>query len=576
MLNEKPFLDAVVMAANVEQSLVYKSLSQHHGVVWKQHPLSSKLRYQGHSFGDRVRIHHFNIKRHISQTLKNKTTDDGRRYVELMDEAAVAFFGDKPFLYLCNKDAQWNSKILESCPTAKKLPVSCRGSNKYIKETRLYISAAFNRNPALGEVLTLLGFDKETQIRALAYETYYQAIMRLALRDLNSMAPVEIILPDAIAAEVMAETLAALSVSEIEVEEFRKLKPLTRKQQKQRSRAFKKYREILAAKRGANSNKTFIGNAPQITPNFSLTLRATFHKSTLDHLENQFWEHEFGLQEFIQTMRSIAGDPEDDKKKDVLLFNSTTFKSESGIGYRQQQNFDKAYFLVLDFDDSKITLDDFIKLFGKTAPKADRVPFLIFNSFSRSPLQPNRFRVIVFFHCPAMSLGEYQGAFDYVQYRLEEAGWGNKTQGLDRACRSGNQSFYMPCTNRQYPDWAFFDWHNTETDEIKELGLMPFMFPPDDEEALPEADGSEFASADEIPQELIYSATQMVRGMRSGRHYEFFMAGVRLATIRHNGLRLDRWSVESELKSIAGSERHMRKKVKDIMKSLDRYGHFTR
>ena len=86
----------------------------------------------------------------------------------------------------------------------------------------------------------------------------------------------------------------------------------------------------------------------------------------------------------------------------------------------------------------------------------------------------------------------------------------------------------------------------------------------------------EYAPADEIPQELIDSAIQKVRGMCSGRHYEFFMAGVRLAGIRYKGLRMDRWSVEYELKGIAGSEVHMLKKVKEIMKSLDGYGHFTR
>ena len=175
-----------------------------------------------------------------------------------------------------------------------------------------------------------------------------------------------------------------------------------------------------------------------------------------------------------------------------------------------------------------------------------------------------------------MSVDEFQRAFDYVQWRLEEAGWGNKTQGLDRACRSGNQSFYMPCTNRQHPDWALFEAHNTKTDDIEELGLRPFMLPEDDEEARPEPDESRCVSAGEIPQDLIDSATQNVSGMCSGRHYEFFMAGVRLAGIRYKGLRLDCWSVEYELKQIAGSDQHMLKKVKEIMKSLNQYGHFTR
>ena len=89
VLNEKLFTNAVLMGANVERSLLFQWLTKQYDLQWQPHRLTSRLRYQKHAFGGRVRIHHFNVDRHISQTFKNKKTNDGRRYVDLMDAAAV-------------------------------------------------------------------------------------------------------------------------------------------------------------------------------------------------------------------------------------------------------------------------------------------------------------------------------------------------------------------------------------------------------------------------------------------------------------------------------------------------------
>jgi hypothetical protein len=61
--------------------------------------------------------------------------------------------------------------------------------------------------------------------------------------------------------------------------------------------------------------------------------------------------------------------------------------------------------------------------------------------------------------------------------------------------------------------------------------------------------------------------------MSDGRHKLFFDTGVRLATLRWQGVRLSEAVIEAELGAIAGNEAHMKKKVPKIMKSLKRYQH---
>ena len=441
----------------------------------------------------------------------------------------------------------------------------------------LAIHGSTSRLPSIAtqpspEVLTLLGFDRDAQCRATAHEIHYQAAMRLALRNPDSTDPVDVIVPDAIAAGALADALGAIRPSEIVVPEFVRLEPLTQTQKKRRQQAFKAYRKILSAKRIPKSYNIY-GNGILFGDNFSARLMATFHKNTHDEFADQFLEETYDIQDFIQVMRSSAAAPLEAKERG-LLFNSTIFKRTSNRGIRRQENFDKSFFLVLDFDDSKITPNDFIRLFGRKAPINDRLPFLIFNSFRRSPAMPNRFKVIIFYQCPATSVDEHQAAFDYIQWRLEEAGWGEKTVGLDRGCRSGNQSFYMPCTNRHHPDWAIFEAHNTRTDEIKQLGLIPFMLPKEEDIPVKSVPG-QCAASNQFPRDLIDNETRMVRSMTCGRHHEFFMTGYRLTRLRHNGLRLDRFDVQQELYAIAGSELKMKKKVKGIMQALDRYRCFV-
>ena len=178
--------------------------------------------------------------------------------------------------------------------------------------------------------------------------------------------------------------------------------------------------------------------------------------------------------------------------------------------------------------------------------------------------------MIVFYASPASSIEEHQAAFDYINFKLETAGWPPAVSGLDKNCRSGVQSFHLPCTNRSHPGWAFFEVHNTKTAEIHKYGLVPYAIPvASDCQLVTEPDGPQYG---DVPQHFIDKATATVRSMRSGRHLEFFKAGIKLSKLRHEGKRLDADTIRQILLDIAGNEQHMRKKVPDVMKSLAKYG----
>ena len=84
-----------------------------------------------------------------------------------------------------------------------------------------------------------------------------------------------------------------------------------------------------------------------------------------------------------------------------------------------------------------------LRLFGTKARTYERHSFLICNTFSRSADMPNKFRVIMFFKRPARSVGAYRACFDYVENRLEAAGFPPNLSGLDSNSRKPTQLFRL-------------------------------------------------------------------------------------------------------------------------------------
>ena len=163
----------------------------------------------------------------------------------------------------------------------------------------------------------------------------------------------------------------------------------------------------------------------------------------------------------------------------------------------------------------------------KSGSRSEGLSFVIYNSFSRRPEEPNRFRVIVFYSEPARSLAAHQGTYDEVVRRLAEAGYPPKTSGLDPNCRSGVHSFWMPATNRAFPEWAFFRPHNTKTRELRRHAINPNDYIAE-KEPIPAYLSMRQCGANAPTREQIDAILGPVRSMTSGREVPWRDAGLRL------------------------------------------------
>ena len=235
-------------------------------------------------------------------------------------------------------------------------------------------------------------------------------------------------------------------------------------------------------------------------------------------------------------------------------------------GYRTQANFHSASMLVLDFDNGSLSPERFVEMFWTKAGRGQKRSFVICNTFSRSPDEPNRFRAILFFTTPARSLAEYQAVFDSVIARIVEEGYPVAEMGIDMTCRSGVQSFYIPCTNRAHPGHAFFEHYGTETRDIGRYGIDPsaYLKTAPTRPTLERAKQSSIA-VDGLSPELSDMKKKLM-GMAEGRHALFFDFACKTA-IHFK----DKAKVTKELYDVAGSDAKLRGKVKPALNSLRKY-----
>ena len=74
------------------------------------------------------------------------------------------------------------------------------------------------------------------------------------------------------------------------------------------------------------------------------------------------------------------------------------------------------------------------------------------------------------------SLEIFTSIYDAIKDRLNSAGFPPEKSGLDTACRSDVQSFFLPCTNRNQREWAFFRSHGMTDVEISRFAIDPAAY----------------------------------------------------------------------------------------------------
>ena len=249
-------------------------------------------------------------------------------------------------------------------------------------------------------------------------------------------------------------------------------------------------------------------------------------------------------------------------KEDRRMFNPAVFqRTDIGNGWRTIANYQTSSMMVLDFDGGNLSPEQFVSIFGPDAGAGRRLSFAIYNSFSRSIEQPNKFHVVVFFSQAATNVKEHKAAYETVVRRLEDEGFNGEGMKLDRC--SGVQSFYIPCTNTACPEMAFFDSFWVTARELKRA-INPALCLKTAIPVAPKLRNIRFEverAADDV--EAILAPYV---GMREGRNRPIHNACWKLRK-----LNISQSDIKGLIARTFGSEPKVEKTTRESLKSIERY-----
>ena len=437
-------------------------------------------------------------------------------------------------------------------------------------------------------MLNNLGFENHTIKSSTLHEAAYQALMRTALRDPDSKVLVNCVVPEYETAKRIVEIFGGAQIKFIGDYEFKKVQPLTNSERKKRSNFFKTKRSLFVAHHGNQKlvsecdhtdnvsdfddlprkgytsliNNT-IESCTQIgadhgliadlnikTPDLSRANGCslsdandclldqwfiTIHDHYMDRDHTAFIDIPVDLQGLIKLLREAANTVINDKDE-LFLINPTTFDNTDPEGHRRQVNFVQSSMMVLDFDGGDLSISEFEDIFWTKAGRGKR-SFVICNTFSRRKGHLNRFRVFMFYQHPVHSLELHQAIYDSIVSRLEANGFTEESAQLDRTCRTGIQSFYLPCTNRKHPGEAYFEQWGTNAREVKRYGIEPQLYAktaiqPVEKLQIEYVDSSSIVVPGGMSKkDRIDKILESVRALPFGRHKPFFYAGVKLRSM---------------------------------------------
>ena len=567
ILKPSLFQNSILLGANVEGSMLYDWLKRYHGKKFiQEQAIYNELRSLPANLAERLTINHFSFDKLFSKWQANKPTHDGRTVIDRMTDLAIETFDGEPFLFTLNKDRDDKRLVVAG---GTRIPAIAHGLNEYQTYCNVFFAAALNREPKHYKMLKVLGFTSK-RIQQSALEVAYQGTMRSALRDFDSDAKVRVIVPDLPSVRYLRDLIGPCRVEQIgDLAIPARPAPLTQAQKAQRKRAQEYKDQLLPPKyipeSTINDPGILFGGCGLDGGNGSECL-VTFHSKPNDFRPGQFKVQLLGYQDFIKLLRTSSKALVDAKEKQYL-FNSTIFKPpDEAMGYRRKEYFYCSFFIVLDFDDGNLSPEQFIDLFWQKAGVAQKRSFLICNTYSRSAETPNRFRVILLYRRPATTLEQHQAVYDAIVGRLAEAGYSEEAAGLDRNCRSGVQSFYMPGTNRRHQDWAFFKARGTKTRELDQYGIDPISYWKTANGKDLTINGHSSCNGSTMATGAIGELKSTIEAKSEGRHRLFFQLATQLA-LRYG----DEANVRSHLLDVAGSDKVLQMKVPGAIASLRKY-----
>ncbi len=307
------------------------------------------------------------------------------------------------------------------------------------------------------------------------------------------------------------------------------------------------------------------------------------HYELTDVEDDRFETYKLSIEEFLEFFKLHSLQIEKDKDK-VMLFNPSTYKRRQADdseakpkvveSLRNTVNFVQSSFLALDFDNGQVSPDDFIRLFGRKAPKSNRLSFIIMNTSSRSKEEPNRFRVVIPYTCPATSIEEHKRAYWLMVQELELHGFHKTIQGLDTTSQSPITSFHLPCRVPGQEDYWLFQAHSMRQDEVMCYGLEPRAIPLEINEDRVVFSASLIDQTEDFPQHLIDGVLSSNPLANQKRHPTVWKIAMELNRLRYHGKKMSFYKFCSTMRSLRPGDRKVAKHVKWAIDRSEKYRWF--
>ncbi|MFK5880500.1 MAG: DEAD/DEAH box helicase family protein [Flavobacteriaceae bacterium] len=558
MLNPKAFMSfvemrTVLLGANIANSMLVDWFERHHKI--KKRELQFSLLPKT-DLSNRVRISYYFEKTQWSKYFRDKTSpSDELCYGEKMYNCFADKLRNEEFLLVDNND---NTSELDELESVKRISVFSKGMNKYQKYTKIVCIPALNRTPKHLKMLEELGFDMNVVTKSTSYDAFYQLIMRTALRNPNSTEIVDIYVPT----ENEANWLVGIFGSGVSVRnlggentDYIKCEALNNSQKSKNTRANKVIKKRINSDYGSNINLSKYS--------FTVTEKVNVKNISANH---PIWECD-NLQSIVSDFKALSK-KSISNKKDNFLINPILYIEDEAGKIRLKDNFIQACMMVLDFDDGTVSPQNFKNIFWENAQEIQKRAFIICNSFYRCDEKPNKFRVFLPYCEPATSLEAHQAVYFSIVKRLQQefSGQTEKEMGIDKTGINGVQGFYAPCTNRNYPDSAFFESFGCgKNDKIKLINPEDYLSVT--KVQTPTSNNvRKIVDNDKIDNAKVQRAIDDFLCIPIGhglRNHGFFICGVKLLKAG-----LDKMEVRQELKIIAGNDKKLRGRIAGVIKSL--------
>ena len=479
------FEQVTIAGARFEETALYKLWSKDGVRFIPSKSLNEKLRYSDHKGGETLTISYAyeeNWSKHF------RDLDNGRAW-NLLIEAVKKEYGERPFLWMANKDVK--DEIFGDCAGGQRLPHAPHGLNDYqYNYDNVAFLSALNPNREQFAFLEWKGISKNDLKTATYRHPMYQALMRCSIRDPENRKPKRIIVPDRASAEWLQSLFVGSSLQSLNIDfgevpigtkRGRPKKYLSDADRKNAHRGRSKAKISSLTGRLTSSSGLVAKSNEDASPieklrdeillkDIDINSLMRFHGYFYDHTEAAIPMGEainLSQSEFINVLRELSKRPFSRKEDNQLISPSYCIDVKGVDTHRGNDNFVFANGIWLDFDKGNLKPNDFANLFP-------RLHMVIYNTWS-STKDHVRYRVYI----PTsnvMDLAEYKSITKQILQVIIDAGYflpkcvpgepSVKAHGMDLGKMGPVSLFYLPCKNI-HSNVNFFKQFKKDRDALK-------------------------------------------------------------------------------------------------------------